>query len=71
MNSKSKKERLDRLMVARGLAPTRARAQALILAGQVFSGDQRLDKAGDLVPVDAELHIKETMPYVGRGGLKL
>jgi 23S rRNA (cytidine1920-2'-O)/16S rRNA (cytidine1409-2'-O)-methyltransferase len=68
---KSKKERLDKLLVARGLAETRAKAQALILAGQVFVDEQRLDKAGHLVAEDAPITIKETMPFVSRGGLKL
>ncbi|HEX4950183.1 MAG TPA: TlyA family RNA methyltransferase [Blastocatellia bacterium] len=71
MSSKSSKERLDKLLVARGLVETRAKAQALILAGQVYSGQQRLDKAGMLLPLDTELIIKEAMPYVSRGGLKL
>lgn len=71
MPLKSSKERLDKLLVARGLVETRAKAQALILAGQVYSAQQRLDKAGMLVPLDAELTLKETMPYVSRGGLKL
>jgi 23S rRNA (cytidine1920-2'-O)/16S rRNA (cytidine1409-2'-O)-methyltransferase len=71
MDPKITKERLDKLMVMRGLAGTRAKAQSLILAGQVFSGQQRLDKAGHLVPVDIELTIKEPLPFVSRGGLKL
>ncbi len=71
MNGKPKKERLDKLLVERGLVETRTKAQALILAGQVFSDLQRLDKAGQLVAVDAPLTIKETMPYVSRGGFKL
>jgi 23S rRNA (cytidine1920-2'-O)/16S rRNA (cytidine1409-2'-O)-methyltransferase len=71
MKSKVGKERLDKLLVTRGLAETRAKAQSLILAGQVFSNQQRLDKAGHLVPVDIELMIKEPMPFVSRGGLKL
>jgi 23S rRNA (cytidine1920-2'-O)/16S rRNA (cytidine1409-2'-O)-methyltransferase len=67
-----KKERLDVLLVASGLAPTRARAQALVLAGQVVVGDQRVDKPGTRVPVDAPLRLKEeVLPYVSRGGLKL
>ncbi|MEP7342837.1 MAG: TlyA family RNA methyltransferase [Acidobacteriota bacterium] len=70
MKSKSK-ERLDKLLVTRGLADTRTKAQALILAGQVFSDQQRLDKAGQLVALDAPLTVKQTMPFVGRGGLKL
>ncbi|HEY8459394.1 MAG TPA: TlyA family RNA methyltransferase [Blastocatellia bacterium] len=65
------KERLDKLLVARGLAETRAKAQSLILAGQVFSGGRRLDKAGQSVPVDVELTIREPAPFVSRGGLKL
>jgi 23S rRNA (cytidine1920-2'-O)/16S rRNA (cytidine1409-2'-O)-methyltransferase len=68
---KINKERLDKLLVTRGLAETRAKAQSLILAGQVFSGGQRLDKAGQLVPIDIYLTIREPMPFVGRGGLKL
>ena len=71
MNGKPKKERLDKLLVERGLVETRTKAQALILAGQVFSDLQRLDKAGQLVAIDAPLTIKETMPYVSRGGFKL
>ncbi len=71
MKQKTVKERLDKLLVARGLAETRAKAQALILAGQVFSGQLRLDKAGQLVLVDIELTIREPMPFVSRGGLKL
>src|SRR5215468_10288958 len=71
MKQKTGKERLDKLLVTRGLAETRAKAQALILAGQVFSGQLRLDKAGQLVPVYIELTIREPMPFVSRGGLKL
>jgi 23S rRNA (cytidine1920-2'-O)/16S rRNA (cytidine1409-2'-O)-methyltransferase len=69
---KSRKERLDVLVVDRGLAESRAKAQALILAGQVVVGEQRVDKPGAQVPVDAELRLKgEVLPYVSRGGLKL
>src|SRR5215475_13013467 len=71
MKPKTGKERLDKLLVARGLAETRAKAQSLILAGQVFSDRQRLDKAGHLVQLDIELTIKEAQPFVSRGGLKL
>jgi 23S rRNA (cytidine1920-2'-O)/16S rRNA (cytidine1409-2'-O)-methyltransferase len=71
MGEKGKKERLDKLLVARGLAETRAKAQAYILAGQVFTGEQRLDKAGMLVAIETLLTVKETMPYVSRGGFKL
>jgi 23S rRNA (cytidine1920-2'-O)/16S rRNA (cytidine1409-2'-O)-methyltransferase len=71
MKQKIGKERLDKLLVTRGLAETRAKAQSLILAGEVFSGGQRLDKAGQLVPNDVELAIREPAPFVSRGGLKL
>lgn len=70
MKSKSK-ERVDKLLVERGLADTRSKAQALILAGQVFSNEQRLEKAGQLIAVEAPLTVKEPMPFVSRGGLKL
>lgn len=67
-----KKERLDVLVVERGLAESRTRAQALILAGQVVVDDQRVDKPGTRVSVEAELRLKgEVMPFVSRGGLKL
>ncbi len=69
--SKQGRERLDKLMVARGLAETRTKAQALILAGQVYSREQRLEKAGVEVPLDIDLTVRVTMPYVSRGGLKL
>lgn len=66
------KERLDVLVVERGLAPTRTKAQALILAGQVVVDDARVDKPGTRVPVTAALRLKgEVLPYVSRGGLKL
>ena len=66
------KERLDVLLVQAGLAPTRARAQALVLAGQVVVGEARVDKPGTRVAVDASLRLKgEVLPYVSRGGLKL
>jgi 23S rRNA (cytidine1920-2'-O)/16S rRNA (cytidine1409-2'-O)-methyltransferase len=66
------KIRLDKLLVERGLAPAIKEAQALILAKAVKVNDACVDKAGTLVPVDAEIHIKgEDNPYVSRGGLKL
>jgi 23S rRNA (cytidine1920-2'-O)/16S rRNA (cytidine1409-2'-O)-methyltransferase len=69
---KARKQRLDVLMVERGLAESRTRARALILAGQVIVGDQRVDKPGALVVEDAEIRLKgEVLPYVSRGGLKL
>ena len=66
------KQRLDILLVEAGFADTRARAQAMILAGQVLVTNQRIDKPGRLVDTSAEIRIKgETLAYVGRGGLKL
>jgi 23S rRNA (cytidine1920-2'-O)/16S rRNA (cytidine1409-2'-O)-methyltransferase len=66
------KERLDKLVLERGLAPSRERAKALIMAGQVVVGDHLADKAGLLVDITAEIRLKgEPMPYVSRGGLKL
>ncbi len=69
---KPKKQRLDLLMVERGLAESRAKAQAMVLAGQVVVDDQRVDKPGTQVSSEAQLRIKgEVLPYVSRGGLKL
>ncbi|MCE5263374.1 MAG: TlyA family RNA methyltransferase [Deltaproteobacteria bacterium] len=69
---KTERIRLDCLLVARGLAESRQRAQALILAGAVLVGDRPADKAGSLVAADAEIRIRgEENPYVSRGGLKL
>jgi len=66
------KARADKLLVERGLVETRAKAQALIMAGKVFSGDRRIAKAGDLVAEDAPLELKgQDHPWVSRGGLKL
>ncbi|HJV65759.1 MAG TPA: TlyA family RNA methyltransferase [Geomonas sp.] len=66
------KERLDKLVLDRGLAPSRERAKALIMAGQVVVDDHLADKAGLMVEVTAEIRLKgEPLPYVSRGGLKL
>lgn len=66
------KERLDKLLVQRGLVGSRERARAMILAGQVIVDDHRVDKTGVQVPSDAEIRMKgEDLPYVSRGGLKL
>ncbi len=66
------KERLDVLLVERGLAESREKAKAAIMAGLVFVRQQRVDKAGTKVPVDIEIEVKgNPIPYVGRGGLKL
>jgi 23S rRNA (cytidine1920-2'-O)/16S rRNA (cytidine1409-2'-O)-methyltransferase len=68
----SNKLRADLLLVAQGLAESRTRAQALILAGNVFLGDRRVSKAGDLIAQDAALTIKgRDHPWVSRGGVKL
>lgn len=65
------KERADRLLHGRGLAPSREKARALILAGQVFSGDRRVEKPGETLPGDAPLSVKGLLRHVSRGGLKL
>ena len=66
------KQRADLLLVAQGLAESRTRAQALILAGTVFAGDRRVAKAGDLFATDAVLSVKgRDHPWVSRGGVKL
>jgi 23S rRNA (cytidine1920-2'-O)/16S rRNA (cytidine1409-2'-O)-methyltransferase len=65
------KERLDVLLVRRGLCPSREKAQRLIMAGEVFSGGTRMDKASQTVSDDAPLEVRAAERYVGRGGLKL
>jgi len=66
------KVRADQLLVVRDLAPTRARAQALVLAGKVYVGETRIDKAGALLPEDAPILVRGgDHPYVSRGGVKL
>jgi len=65
------KQRADLLLVAKGLAPTRARAQAMLLAGRVYWGERRIDKSGMLLPEDAALELRSIDRYVSRGGLKL
>lgn len=72
MKTGAGKERIDVLLVERGLCETRSKAQARILAGEVVVDDQRVDKAGAKVPVDAEIRLKgKGVPWVSRGGLKL
>jgi 23S rRNA (cytidine1920-2'-O)/16S rRNA (cytidine1409-2'-O)-methyltransferase len=67
-----KKERLDNLLVARGLVQSRERSKALIIAGKVLVGHQRVDKPGTRIDVEAEVElIGEELPYVSRGGAKL
>ena len=64
--------RLDQLLVERGLAATRARAQALVMAGRVFCGETRLDKPGQRIAPDAPVEVRgHPHPWVSRGGLKL
>jgi len=65
------KKRLDVLLVERGLAETRERAQALILAGDVTVGERVIDKAGTPVDPSAEIEVRAPLPYVSRGGYKL
>ena len=66
------KQRADQLLVDRGLAESRTRAQALILAGLAFVGDRKIDKAGQQLADDAEISVKgRDHPWVSRGGIKL
>ncbi|HLR22631.1 MAG TPA: TlyA family RNA methyltransferase [Pseudogracilibacillus sp.] len=65
------KERLDVLLVNRNLIDTREKAKRMIMAGLVFSQNERMDKPGMKVKIDIPLHIKGRPPYVSRGGLKL
>lgn len=68
----STKERLDVLLVNRGLFESREKAKTAIMAGQIFIGTVCVDKAGTKVAIDADIHVKgNTLPYVSRGGLKL
>jgi 23S rRNA (cytidine1920-2'-O)/16S rRNA (cytidine1409-2'-O)-methyltransferase len=67
-----KKIRADQLLVSRGLAESRSRAQALIMAGAVFSGERKLAKAGEMLAEDAALEVRgKDHPWVSRGGIKL
>src|SRR5579872_182499 len=66
------KLRADQMLVSRGLAESRTRAQALIMAGKVFSGERAVAKSGDLLAEDAALSVRgQDHPWVSRGGLKL
>lgn len=70
-----KRERVDKLLVERGLAPSRTRAQALVMAGAVLVGEQRVEKPSETFPSDAPLRVRgaedPAARYVGRGGLKM
>ncbi len=69
---KSPKSRADQLLVERGLVESRARAQALILAGLVYSGERKVEKAGQPMAADAALEVRgRDHPWVSRGGIKL
>lgn len=66
------KERLDVLLVSRGLCETRSKAQAVIMSGEVYVEGQKADKAGAEFPVEAQIEVRgHACPYVSRGGLKL
>ena len=66
------KSRVDQLLVERGLVESRTRAQALVMAGLVFSGDRKIAKSGDTLAADAPLEVKgRDHPWVSRGGIKL
>jgi 23S rRNA (cytidine1920-2'-O)/16S rRNA (cytidine1409-2'-O)-methyltransferase len=71
----AKRERIDKLLVERGLAQSRARAQALVMAGAVLVSEQRVEKPSETFPPDAEIRVRgaddPAARYVGRGGLKL
>lgn len=69
---KAQKRRVDQLLVERGLAESRARAQALVMAGLVFAGETKIDKPGHQLPEDAVLDVRgRDHPWVSRGGIKL
>lgn len=65
------KKRIDTLLVELGLAPTRAKAQAILMAGEVLVDDRPVTKAGALVPEDSNIRVRGRLPYVSRGGIKL
>lgn len=66
------KQRVDQALVDRGLAESRSRAQALIMAGLVFAGERKVAKAGEAIAADAALEVRgKDHPWVSRGGLKL
>ena len=69
---KAQKRRVDQLLVERGLAESRARAQALVMAGLVFAGETKIDKPGQQIAEDAALDVRgRDHPWVSRGGIKL
>jgi 23S rRNA (cytidine1920-2'-O)/16S rRNA (cytidine1409-2'-O)-methyltransferase len=71
-NTAAKKRRVDQLLVERGLVESRTRAQALVMAGNVFSGETKIDKPGQQIAGDAPLEVRgRDHPWVSRGGIKL
>lgn len=71
-SKKATKRRVDHLLVERGLAESRTRAQALVMAGTVFVGEQKVDKPGQQIAEDAALEVRgRDHPWVSRGGIKL
>ncbi len=69
---KAARSRADQLLIERGLAESRARAQAMILAGVVFAGERRVEKSGEALPPETPLEVRgSSLPWVSRGGLKL
>ncbi|MEE8518753.1 MAG: TlyA family RNA methyltransferase, partial [Dehalococcoidia bacterium] len=62
---------MDQLLVDRGMAESKEQAKALVLAGEVFSGDRRVEKPGGVIAADAELRVAVRRRFVGRGGEKL
>ncbi len=71
-SARARKVRADLLLLSQGLAESRQRAQALIMAGKVFCDERRIQKAGDSLPADAQLAVRKPVhPWVSRGGLKL
>lgn len=69
--TRAPKIRLDQLVVDRGLAPSREKARALILAGQVIVDGQKSDKPGHSIEPESSVEVREPIPYVSRGGFKL
>ncbi len=71
MKTKLKKQRLDELLVAKGLTESRSKAKALILAGKVLHGTTRIDKPGRVFPIETEFTVEKPPRFVSRGGEKL
>ena len=71
MTNNQKKERIDKLLVTRAYTSTREKAKALVMEGRVYANGVRVEKPGDLLPVDAGIEISGRLKYVSRGGLKL